>query len=91
MLNGGVNRHTSSFLDSAHVTRGSRQSNEISESHTGMEELSRKPYGGFHMEYFYRNSHLKHSAALLEEGASSLAYKCRAESFDFEKVLLVLE
>lgn len=56
-----------------------------------MEELSRKPYGGFHMEYFFWNSHLKHSAALLEEGASSLAYKCHAESVDFEKVLLVLE
>lgn len=45
----------------------------------------------FHMEYFYSNSHLKHSAALLEEGASSLAYKCHAESVHFEKALLVLE
>lgn len=35
------------------------------------------------MDYFYSNSHLKHSAALVEEGASFLAYKCHAESIDF--------
>lgn len=71
--------------------KGSRQSNDTSECCTGMEQVSRKPYGSLDMEYFYSNSHLKHSAALLEEGASSLAYKCHIESIDFEKVLLILK
>lgn len=92
VLNGAVNRHTSSFLDSAHVTWGSRQSNEISEGCTGIwSRFLENHMVLFCMEYFYSNSHLKHSAALVEEGASSLAYKCHVEYIDFEKVLLILK
>lgn len=45
----------------------------------------------FDMEYFYSNSHLKHSATLVEEGPSSLAYKRHVEATDFEKILLILK
>lgn len=90
MLDGGVNRHRVSYI--LHMSHGEADRAMKYQSATlGWSRFPENHMVIFNMEDFYSSSHVKYSAVLLEEGESSLAYKCHLESIDFEKILLILK